>query len=306
MYTAEKNINTYMFYIVGLLDDLKEYKLIVKLDKYSQTFSIYSEEYIEKKGYDETSIENEFNIEGIEYIQKNTNNGYTINNITDEIMARYYLYDYGNTVERNIESAYKLLEKEYKEKKYPTLQKYKEYIEKSDKRYQILELKSYSVKEYDNYTKFICKDQYGDTYIFEDKGIMDYTLELDNYTVINDEEIEDYNNLKTKDKIKTNITKFFNMINMGDYELAYQLLDEKFKQSQFETVEKFKEYINSKMFKHNKVKFVAYSSELSPIYVYKITLKDITDTSQSAQTYNYKILVKLLENNKFIMSFSQE
>ena len=135
---------------------------------------------------------------------------------------------------------------------------------------------------------------------------MDYTLKLDDYTVIKDDEIEEYNNLENKNKVKANINKFFNMINMGDYELAYELLDEEFRQNGFGTIEKFKEYINSKMFKHNKVKFTAYSSELSPIYVYKITLKDASDTNENAQTYNYKILVKLLENNKFIMSFSQE
>lgn len=304
MYTVEKNINTYLFYVVGLLDDAKEYKLIVKLDTYSQTFSIYSDEYIENKGYDEKSIEKEFNIEGIEYIQKNNNNQYTMNNITDQIMAEYYLYDYGNTVERNIENAYKLLEEEYRNEKYPTLKSYKEYIEKSDKRYSLLELKNYSVKEYDNYTKFVCKDQYGDTYIFEDSGIMNYTLKLDNYTIISKEDIEDYNNLETKNKVKANITKFFDMVNMGDYELAYGLLDEQFKLNQFETVEKFKEYINNEMFKHNKVSFIAYSSELSPIYVYKVKLKDIT--SENNEEYNYKILIKLLENNKFVMSLSKE
>lgn len=304
MYSVEKNINTYLYYVTGLLDDSKEYKLIVKLDSYNQTFSIYSDEYIENKGYDETSIEKEFDIEGIEYIEENSNNKYTINNITDEIMARYYLYDYGNTVRRNIEKAYDLLDEEYKKEKYPSLEKYKEYIENSDKRYELLELKNYSVKEYENYIKFICKDQYGDTYIFEDSGIMNYTLKLDDYTIINDEDMEEYNNLENRKKVKENINTFFNMVNMQDYELAYRLLDEQFKKQNFETIEKFKEYINTKMYKHNKVEFDAYSNDMVPIYIYKVTIKDAEN--ENSEQYNYKILVKLLENNKFIMSFSQE
>ena len=196
MYTVEKNINTSLYYINGLLDDLKEYKLIVKTDSYNKTFSIYSGEYIENKGYDENSIENEFNIDGIEYIEKNDNNEYVKKVITNHTMAQYYLYDYGSIVARNVEKAYELLDEEYKNRKYPTLEKYKEYIEKSDKNYQLLELSDYSSKENDNYTEFICKDQYGDTYIFKDTGIMEYKLRLDNYTIINKEDIEEYMRLR--------------------------------------------------------------------------------------------------------------
>lgn len=304
MYTVEKNINTSLYYINGLLDDLKEYKVIVKTDSYTQTFSIYSQEYIENKEYDETSIEKEFNISKVEYIEKNDNNQYTENNITDEIMAQYYLYDYGNTVQRNIEKAYELLEEQYRKQKYPTIENYKQYIKSSDKNYALLELKNYSMKQYNDYVQFICKDQYGDTYIFNDTGIMNYKLKLDDYTIVNDEYIEEYNKLENKKKVKTNITKFFNMINMGDYELAYGLLEEKFRQNNFDTVDKFKEHIQTKMFKHNKVKFNAYSSQMAPLYIYKVTLKDITNDSK--EEYEYKILVKLLEEGKFVMSFAQE
>lgn len=304
MYTVEKNINTSLYYINGLLDDLKEYKLIVKTDSYNKTFSIYSGEYIENKGYDENSIENEFNIDGIEYIEKNDNNEYVKKVITNHTMAQYYLYDYGSIVARNVEKAYELLDEEYKNKKYPTLEKYKEYIEKSDKNYQLLELSDYSAKETDNYTEFICKDQYGDIYIFKDTGIMEYKLRLDNYTIINKEDIEQYSKLENKEKVKANINKFFNMVNMGDYELAYELLDIKFKSNYYKTLEDFEKDVKEKMFKHNRVKFEAYSYKLVPTYIYKVSLED--GDNENSEKYNYKILVKLLEDDKFVMSFVKE
>lgn len=302
MYTVQKNINTSLYYITGLLNDKKEYKIIIKTDSYTQTFSIYSQEYIENKGYNEKSIEEEFNIEGIQYIQKNDNNQYKTNNITDKIMAQYYLYDYGEKVSRNIENAYKILDEEYKNKRYPTFEKYKEYIEQSNKNYRLLELKAYTIEKYNNYTKFICKDQYGDIYIFKDVGIMEYTLMLDNYTIENNEFNEKYNKVENAQKAKINIDKFFNMINMKDYESAYKLLDEEFKQKNFSTIEKFEAYIKAKTFNHNKIIYNTYNDEMSPIYIYNITLKDITN--EQSKEYNYQIIVKLIEDTNFSISIN--
>ena len=94
------------------------------------------------------------------------------------------------------------------------------------------------------------------------------------------------------------------MINMKDYELAYNTLDSEFKAEKFNTLEKFKEYVQNEMFAHNKIKYEAYSNQMSPIYIYKIILKDATN--ENDKQYNYKILVKLLEKDNFKMSFSQE
>ena len=58
------------------------------------------------------------------------------------------------------------------------------------------------------------------------------------------------------------------------------------------------------MFKHNKVKFEAYSYKLAPTYIYKVSLED--GDNKNSEKYNYKILVNLLENNKFVMSFVKE
>lgn len=298
---VKKSVNISIYYVIGLLDSGKQASLIVKTDSYTQTFSIYPQEYIERNHYDKNSIQNNFNTEGIEYITKNSHNHYVIHEITDQIMAQYYLYDYGDMVNNNLEKAYELLNENYKEKRFPTYQEYANYIQNSNKTYQLLELKSYSVKEKEGYNEFTCQDQYGNTYIFEEKSIMDYTVQLDSYTLENETFNEQYKTSNGRDRGILNIEKFFEMIHMQDYTSAYVLLDENFKQNYFKTQVEFENYMKNKVFRYNSVNYKEYSNQITDIYIYKVTLTDAT--KQSSQEIEFNIVMKLLEGTNFVMSF---
>lgn len=304
MYYVEKNINTNLYYVEGLLDNIKEFSLIIKVDIYTNTFSIYTQDYIEKNQYDKMSIEKYFNIDTIEYIEKNDNNKYIENNITDQMMAQYYLYDYGDKVINNEEKAYELLDEEYKKNRFPDYEEYKKYIEKSKKRYNLLQLSEYSIEKYEKYIEFICKDQYGDIYIFKDTGIMKYTLQLDDYTLPNEKFDSKYNNSSLQNKGILNIDKFFKMINMQDYKVAYNLLNEDFKQMNFKTVDEFEKYMEQLLFNNNKVYYESYSNEISSLHIYKIKITDALGESQ--KIINMNIVIDFLEGTDFVMSFSIE
>lgn len=297
MYYIQKNINTNLYFVKGMLNYEKDFSLIVKIDLYTGTFSIYPTQYIEMKGYDENSIQSEFDIEGIKYIEKNNYNTYTKNIITDLTMAQYYLYDYGYLVSNYPEKAYEMLDEVYKNKRFATYEDYSNYIKQSNKRYDLLKLKDYSVEKTDKYVIFTCIDQYGDIYIFKDLDVMSYKVQLDNYTLKDDEY---YNKLNNEDKVKYNIKKFVNMINMQDYESAYNLLDENYKKAYFTNLTSFRSYINKNLYNHNKVIFKAYSNDIEPVYVINTSIKNVENEEQSKEI---KFLVKLLEGTDFIMSF---
>lgn len=299
---VKKNININLYYITGLLDYEREFKLIVKTDSYTGTFSIYSQDYIEEKNYDKNSIETNFEKDQMQYIAKNDDNEYSINIITDKTMAQYYLYDYGDRVLNDRKNVYSMLDPSYKEKRFKTYNEYDEYIKESNKFYNLLELKSYSVEKKEEYNIYTCKDQYGDTYIFKEMAVMEYSIQLDDYTLNNAKFDETYQKAEDRDKGILNINKFFTMINMQDYTSAYRVLDENFKQNYFKTQADFETYMKSKVFHYNKVTYQEYSNKITDIYTYKIQLTDKTEEKQGQVEFN--MVVKLLEGTNFVMSFA--
>lgn len=302
MYYINKNINTTLYYIDGMLDNNKGFKLIVKTDSYTETFSIYSQGYIESKNIDETNLEEKFSIQSVEYIEQNDNNTLIMNDITDKYMAQYYLENYGNMILNDLEKSYEMLDDNYKQKKFPTYDSYKNYIKSSNIKYNLLELQSYYFKEFDEYNEFSCKDQYNNVYIFKETSVMEYTVQLDDYTLENEEFNSKYKEASNRDKGILNIDKFFRMINMQDYTSAYNVLDEKFKANNFKTQAEFESYIKTKLFRYNKIEYQEYGNEISSLHTYKLQLTDAT--SENAQTVEFNVVMKLLEGTNFVMSFS--
>lgn len=304
LYFVEKDINIKVYYIKLIIDNQKESNIIVKTDSYNETFSIYPEEYLKEKSLNENSIEEYFDTDNIEYIEENDTNKYEVQEITDELMAQYYLYDYGDKVVNNIEQAYNSIEENYKEKRYPTLESYKDYIQNSEKRYQLLELRRYSMQEYEDYTEYTCEDQYGNKYVFKDKNIMNYTVQLDAYTLENEEFREKYKKSNNKEKGILNIDKFFQMLNMEDYESAYNVIDDGFKQNYYQTQADFENYIKQHTFKYNKVAYTQYSNKISSLHTYNIEITDLT--GNSGGVYKLTIIEKLLDDINFSLSFEVE
>lgn len=303
MYRVEKTVNTNMYYIKLSLDYKKEVGLIVKTDSYNETFSIYPEKYVEDKNLDENSLKTEFKIDDIEYIQKNYANTYTVQNVTDSMVVQYYLTDYGRTVIADKQKAYELLDNQYKQNRFSTFNEYSKYINEDIKNYKDLQVVKYYVSkdENDDTTIYSCTDQYGNVYIFKENSIMDYSLQLDDYTLNNSIINEEYETYEQVDKGMTNIRKFFEMIGMQDYEKAYSVLDDSFKQTYFPTVQEFTQYIQNRLFRYNKITSGFYENNITNVYVYRLKITDAT--VQGGEEKDFNIIMKLLEGTDFVMSF---
>ena len=268
------------------------YKIIIDIENNAFSIAKINEDYYNsgikaKENIKNNIIQNEDNI--VKYV-----------NITEKSLVTEYMLNYSNMLENNPERAYELLDDDYKKTKFNDYQAFENLIKQGIA--NGMEPDTYS-KEYDENgnVKYICKNVYGITITFKETAIMEYTVELDDYTIESKEFTQKYENSKNQDKGIINIDKFFEMINMQDYTSAYNLLDESFKETYFKTQADFENFVKQYMFRYNKVKYKTYSDQIGSLLIYGITLTD--STKESDKEVNCNIIMKLLEDTNFVMSF---
>lgn len=277
--------------------NIEEYYKVI-LDKQEQTFSI---EPITQTVYNQ-GINNEL-AEDNTNIEKNMHNIFKYNVISEDYIVEKYLDNYINLLKNNTQRAYEIVEEEYKSKKYNNDYRNFEKSIKTDILKQIY-LESYEkIYTENNDIKYICKDQFGNVYIFNEIAAMEYTVELDSYTIEHKEIYDKYRNLSDKEKVEHNINKFFEMIGNQEYSIAYELLNKTFKEEKFPTEESFKNYIEDTLYRYNEIDYTGYSNKISSVHVTTIRLTDAT--KKNVEEINFSIVMQLLEGNKFNISFSR-
>jgi len=292
-YRVENNISTYFVYGIieeDIMDEKmpeNEFNITVVVDYNNNTFSIIPKEIENIDTYKYTTGN----------IDVNDNNTYTTVAITDENMANLYLNEYRDNAMYNSEKAYDLLNSEYRNKKFGSLEKYKEYVNKRVSKIALLKLDKYLIKERENYTEYTLIDTDGNYYIFQENAPMQYTVILDTYTINIPEFIEKYDKAYKRDKVIMNIERFFEAINLFDYEYAYGKLDESFKNKYFSSLSEFEEYAKENFEYDEKIDYIEFSDS-DGIYTYDIELKNGENIIQKTFT------VKLLEGTDYKLSFN--
>lgn len=311
MYVSKhKNISTY--FINGtIINTSSEYKsnfmFMIELDTNSYYY-ILPQEYMESQQYNFLKEDEQYNthltkIQNTEYNQyefQENNDEYTV--ILDHMskLTDYLVY--------NLDNSYNLFDNNYKNKRFNTLNDYKMYIQNNIKYILSSTIKKYKIIEDRDYTEYICIDQYGNYYIFKDKGVMDYTVMLDTYTVDSEEFNNKYNNGSEQLKVGMNLEKVFQALNRKDYKYIYEKLDNNFKQNNFSTLTDFEIYAKNTFYDMNKIEYGEFE-EKSGVYVYKITLSDATQSREDENTNEdnkiaKNFIVKLEDNNNFKMAFN--
>lgn len=116
-----------------------------------------------------------------EFLKNYEVNEYISSYVSDEDMAKIYLNDYIHNMYYNVEKAYNLLDEEYKTKRFGNIENYKNYVDSLE--YTTYVLDKYYKKDIDGYIIFGVYDNNGNFFAFKTKGVMQYTVYLDNYTV---------------------------------------------------------------------------------------------------------------------------
>ena len=308
MYVSEKTANMSVYIVEGKIrevvtGEISDFQIMLQIDSLNRSFSIFLQDYINEKyksGFTEGS---ELDISVPDNIEKNEDNTYDYNSITDETYVSDLFNKYKEEVLYNTELAYEHLDEEYKKCRFETLENFKEYAKNNIRKNVIMQLDKYQITKYDDYTQYVCVDQNGNYYIFRETSVMNYSLILDTYTIDLPEFIESYNNAEDDEKILLNIQKVFDAINDGDYKYVYNKLDDTFKSNYFKTQESFETYIKENWFENNSVEYGSYQKN-GEVFVYDIQITDAEGSE--AKTISEKIVMQLLEGTNFVMSFNVE
>ena len=116
-----------------------------------------------------------------EYLKDYQVNEYIATYVSDEDMAKIYLNDYIHNMYYDLETAYNSLDREYRDKKFGNINNYRNYI--ATMNYSTYNVVTYYKKEYMGYIIFGVYDQNGNFFAFKTKGVMQYSVFLDEDTV---------------------------------------------------------------------------------------------------------------------------
>lgn len=116
-----------------------------------------------------------------EFLKNYEVNEYIASYVSDEDMAKIYLNDYIHNMFYDIEKAYNLLDEEYRTKKFGNLDNFRIYVDSLE--YSTYVLSRYYKKDIDGYIIFGVYDRTGNFFAFKTKGVLQYTVYLDDYTV---------------------------------------------------------------------------------------------------------------------------
>ena len=218
-------------------------------------------------------------------------------------MARNYLNDYINKALNYPELAYNLLDEEYRNKRFESIEDYKIYISDNKKHIENITMVQYGEKDKENYKEYTVVDNFDNYYTIKEKGIMNYTILLDNYTIKSDEFITTYNKASEAQKVATNIEIFMKMLNNKAYKNAYNCLASEFKQNYFKTADEFKNYAQENFYDTN---YISVSNVQTKSNVYTCTANISSGISVAADEMEKSFVIKLKPNAEFELSFEVE
>lgn len=238
--------------------------------------------------------------------------------LTEEEIARKYFNSYIQNARYNPEEAYDSLNEEYRDARFGSYDKFREYLEEENKAKQLESFDSKAIKDledfetkdeyeeyminlnhkyiekYFHYTEndkeyYICIDYYNNYYIFEIYGVMNYELYLDTYTVglnyftkqYEDEEVT----IEEKGQIVVN--RILEALNNKDYEYVYNKLDNATKKT-YKSYDEFAETMKNNLFDNNQIELDDYSEDDNDKCSYELIVtdsegKDIKDLTMSIE-----------------------
>lgn len=278
--------------------------MLIKLDLDNNLFSIFLADYIQKYKYNEKMSKEDIKIDNSR-INETDNNHFVYNTITDAEIAKEYFEMYKWYFFNNSQRAYNLLQNDYKEKRFGDYQEFQEYVGEMQDRYSSLSLTKYKVdtEDYENiYFKIL--DNYNNCFIIKinEDNFFEYRIQLDDYTIENEDFNKIYKDATDNKKVYANIAKFFKMLNTKDYKAAYNVLNNTFRTSNFATLEEFKKYAKQNFFDYTEVVRSEDISKNGTYYTCKLIIKE--GNKAYANEMEKDFIVSLKEGTDFEMSFN--
>lgn len=244
----------------------------------------------------------DINIKDNNEIEENKTKNYTYCFKDDEEIAEYKYETLKYQLMYDTDNFYNLLESEYKTKKFNNeINNYKRYVSDNIEKLKNSILLKYKVDENDDIIEYIMENEYKNQYIiFVNKNEIS-KVRLDNYTILTENYIEDYNSLDNSSKAHTNVDIFLKMINSKDYKQAYEKLEETEKNGNLDSLDKFREYIENNFYETNYLDVNYVEENDDGNYIVNTTLKN--NISSAADSMEKNFVVKLNKGTDFVISF---
>jgi len=198
------------------------------------------------------------------------------------------------------EISYNYIDEEYKNKRFGSLENYTKYISENKAHILKMAVKGYDVKRLGDAVQYMCKDQYGNYYLFNTEKVFDYKVLLDIYTIEQETAINAYDGYSKRQKVAYNVNKWVQMVNNKDYEGTYNLLNETFRSNNWKSVQEFENFIKSNYPSYYEIEYGKYE-ENGESSVQTIILKDIEGIEENKTV---TLIIKLEEGMKFEMSIA--
>lgn len=310
--------NNFQYFVFGelLTKDYLEKKtiyIILNVDYNNSTFDIIipdeveisEDEYIRiieklSKNNTEEFVKIDYNYKEIE---KNSNNTFYTNNTKLQYVLNYYMKDYSLNAVYYPEIAYYKLDKEYREKRFGNIEEYKAHIEKNKIGLLNYTIKEYSITEKDDYKEYVVIDINNNYYIFKVTDIMEYSVILDYYTTDVEQIVNKYDKSTDQEKVAINVQKIASAITQKNYKYVYNKLNDTFKNNNFESFENFEQYMSNIFFGKLELSFEEFYNE-GATYIYNVIFQGTTASNPAK--IKMQIIMQLLENRDFVMSFNIE
>lgn len=304
MYVADISASMKIYLVYGsIVNTQEEVKLMVVLDNNNSTYEIYPQKYVQQNQLENLRSGDTINFSK-DSVEKNDFNTFKYKNTDSQTVAMDYFNNYKKLLSNNAEALYNVLDEEYREKRFGSLEDFQQYLNSNREELEGANVSSYLVNNYENYTEYVCKDQYENLYIFRATAVMKYSLLLDTYTITTDEFKQQYQNSSNENKVKLNVDKWFDMINNRDYKNAFNYLDETFRTNNLKNdPNTFEAYMREQYPLHYQVLY-GEITERNGTYVQSIKLKDIT--GEDSTEYMLDIIMQLQDDMNFVMSFTMQ
>ncbi len=304
MYVYDGNNGRSIYFVYGkeidyLKNKNKEYGYIVKLDKSNNSYSLYPYDYMKKYNYIDKDNILRINI-NMESIEKNKYNHFDYYFQTKEEVIEEIFSEYKLNLKFDLKYSYDLLDSTYKDKKFKNYENYERYLNLNKENILKANILKYEVNNSENYKEYLCLDQFGNYYVFKQMSNYKYTVMLDIYTVDINEFIDKYNKSSDTTKVALNLEKFKQMLNRKDYDIAYKVLDETFRNNNFGNVNKFKDYVQKNWFDCNKFNYQGVNNAGN---VFTINVQISDNINNEINPIDKTFIVKLKDETNFVMSF---
>lgn len=292
-----KNIY-YVYYRIEVAEGKSINKqMMIKIDTKNASFYVYPYEYLKSINYldlkqgDKISLDvvDTSEIELTDY--NNFNQGKIkkehIDRVTELFERTKFDFKY------DLEHLYNLLDNEYRKIRFSNnYDNFVDFINTNRDKYLNDEFKGYQLFPINNDIQYIAISQTDNHYVFNIINLMNYSVQLDNYTVALPVYSKIYENNMPNVKAKYCINRVMKAINDKNYEFVYAKLNPVQKSNYYQSYNDFVNFVKTYFYEKNTFEYGEYTTISDNVFRYIVNIKDENNDSLVERKFNMTITLK--------------